>query len=109
MELKNFGINVCVVCPGDVKTNFTKNRIKNYDTNEKYGNHIEKASSDLDSKEHKRMSPKIVAKEIFKASNKSKTKPLVIVGTKYKVLYVLQRFFPVNLILKLIEKFFGGY
>lgn len=109
MELKDFGIDVCVICPGDVKTNFTKNRIKNFETNEKYGQRIKNAAESLDSKEDKRMPASYVAQKIFNVCNKTKIKPLVIVGNKYKLLYFVQRFFPINLILNVIEKNFGGY
>ena len=109
MELKNYGIGVCVVCPGDVKTNFTKNRIKNFDTNNKYGNRVQNAATGLDSKEDKRMPASAVAKQIVKQVNKRHVNHLVIVGGKYKLLYVIQKIFPTKWVLWALEKFFGGY
>lgn len=109
MELNDYGIDVTVIAPGDVKTNFTKNRVKFYETNAKYGNRIENAAYDLDSKEEKRMSPDKVAKAIIRQANKKHSKHLVIVGGKYKVLYVLQKLFPTGWVLKLTDRFFGGY
>lgn len=109
MELKDFGIEVVAVCPGDVKTNFTKNRLKNFKTNEKYGNRVERAATSLDSKEDKRMDASIVARAIVRQVNAKKTKPMIIVGTKYKVLYVLQKLFPTKWMLAIIDKHFNGY
>ncbi len=109
MELNNFGVSVCVICPGDVKTNFTKNRVKDFQTNEKYGDRIKNAAGSLDEKENKRMSPIIVANAIFKQANKKKTKHMVIVGFKYKVLYVLQKLLPAKWVLAVTEKSFGGF
>lgn len=109
MELKSNGIDVTAIAPGDVKTNFTKNRVKFYETNDKYGNRIENAANDLDSKEEKRMSPNKVAEIIIKQANKKHSKHLVIVGGKYKILYILQKIFPTGWVLKITDKFFGGY
>ncbi len=108
MELSFFGIDVVSICPGDVKTNFTKNRVKKFETNERYENRIENATSKIDSLEHKRMSSNYVAKKILKICNKKKTKPQYIIGTKYKIFYFLSRIFPQSIFNKIIEKMFGG-
>ena len=108
MECGDFGVKVCSVCPGDVKTNFTKNRVKIYETNERYGNRIQSAADGVDSREDIRMSPDKVAKTIVKLVKKKNPKPTTIVGFKYKVLYVLTKFFPKRMVLGVIGKFFGG-
>lgn len=109
MECKPLGIDVVAVCPGDVKTNFTKNRVKNYETNERYGDRIKNATEGIDGREDKRMKPECVAKKLVKISNKKKTKPYYIVGAKYKFLNFMMRFFPVSALLHFTEKFFGGH
>ncbi len=109
MELKQGGIGVCAICPGDTKTNFTKNRVKHFETNERYGNRISNAASGLDGKEEKRMNPIVVANAIVGQANRSRMRPVVIVGTKYKVLYHVAKLFPLRLRLFLTEKLFGGY
>ena len=109
MECMPFGVKVSAVCPGDVKTNFTKNRVKNFDTNERYGDRIKNAAESIDSKEDKRMQPIVVAKAIYKVSKKRKPKPYIIVGTKYKILNFAMRFLPLNWLLHFTSKFFGGF
>lgn len=109
MELEEYGVGVCVVCPGDVKTNFTKNRVKNFVTNEKYGQRIERAANELDGKEDKRMEPIVVAKQIVKQLESKNMKRMIIVGTKYRVLYVLQKLLPTSWVHKVIAKNFNGY
>lgn len=104
-ECEALKIDVCAILPGDVKTNFTTNRVKDFETNERYGNIMKKSTKMLDSRENKRMSPDMVAKKIFKVSNKKKTKPYYIVGNKYKVLNVIFRLLPINTQYKLIKKF----
>lgn len=104
-ECKLIDVDVCAILPGDVKTNFTTNRVKEFETNERYGNVMQKSTKMLDSREDKRMSAEVVAKKIFKVSNKKKTKPYYIVGAKYKALNFIFRLLPINTQLKLITKF----
>lgn len=108
MECAPFKIKVTSVCPGDTKTNFTKNRVKSFETNERYGNRIKSAAENIDSKQEKRMSPEIVAKQIYKVSKKKNPKPYVIVGAKYKVLNFFSHLVPLSWLLHFTEKFFSG-
>ncbi len=109
MECKPLGIEVACVCPGDTKTNFTKNRVKIYDTNDRYGDRILQATSGIDGREDKRMDANTVARVIFKLSNKRSLPCQVIVGGKYKFLHFIMRFFPLNALLKVTERHFGGH
>ncbi len=108
LELCYAGIDVCAICPGDVKSNFSKNRVKNFDTNERYGNRIKNAVGFVDKHESKRMPPECVAKAILKQTYKKKSKPMVIVSKKFNVCHFLLRFFPISFQLFMINKIFGG-
>ena len=44
MELDNAKIQVSAICPGNIFTNLSKNRVKFEETNEKYGDSIKKAT-----------------------------------------------------------------
>lgn len=109
MECKPLGIEVGCVCPGDTKTNFSKNRVKIFETNERYGDRISQATNGIDNREDKRMSVDIVAKVVFKLSNKRKLPCYTIVGGKYKALNFLMRFFPLSMLLNKTERLFGGH
>lgn len=108
MELKHLGIDVVAICPGDIKTNFTKNRIKEFDTIERYGKRLESATIKSDSREEKRMSSEKCAKIIYKKINKKKCKPMYIIGGKYKALYFLTKITPKSWLLNITEKLYGG-
>jgi len=108
MELSPLGIDVVAICPGDIKTNFTKNRVKNFETNERYGTRLETATQKSDSREEKRIPCIVCAKKIFKLANKRKSKPFYIIGGKYKFLYFLTRITPKSLLLKFTQKLYGG-
>ena len=106
MELKNFGIQVACINPGDIKTNFSKNRDITLITNEKYGESIEKSCNKIASHEHKRMSKEFACKKIFKICNKKHLKPMYIIGKKYKFLFFGQKFICTNTLLNLTRKMF---
>lgn len=105
MELKNTKIQVASVCPGEVKTNFTKNRVKIFATNERYKNSIKVSTENIDKHEDKRMPVGVAAKKIIKFVERKKLKPQVIIG-KQKILYALQKLLPKSWLIALIEKFF---
>ena len=108
MECSNFGVKVCAICPSEIKTNFTQNRIKVFDTNKRYGTKIENAAKKIDSKNDKRASVEKVGKKILKIINKKKIKPYYIIGFKFKLLHFIMRFLPYNLLHKIISKTMGG-
>lgn len=108
MELKPLGIEVVAICPGDIKTNFTKNRIKEFETNSRYGNRLNSATIKSDSREEKRMSSISCAKSIFKKIKHKKCKPFYIIGFKYKLLYFLTRITPKSWLLNITNKLYGG-
>lgn len=105
MELANYGIKVVCICPGDVKTEFTANRLKDFETNEKYGDSIALSTNHIDSRQDKRMSVGYVAKKIFKICEE-KNGAKYIIGIKYKVFNFFQKLLPTTLFNFLVAKMF---
>lgn len=106
MELKRAGIRVVTVCPGDVKTEFTENRIKQVTVSERYGQASERSAAHIDSRQDKRMNVDKVARKILRVCDKGK-KPMVIIGAKYKALYIAQKLLPQRWILAATNKLFN--
>ena len=106
MELKNAGIEVCCFCPGDIKTNFTKNRIGEIATNERYGDSIKKCVEWQDNRENKRASVDVVAKAFKKELKRKHVKQLDIMPFKYKLVYFSSKFFPLSWYYGVIRKLF---
>lgn len=106
MELKRYGISVVSICPGDVKTEFTQNRIKLSATNEKYGDSPQKSADAIDCRNDKRMKKEKVAKKIYKIANKKKG-DLYIIGAKYKVFYFWQKVLPIGVFNGIVNKIFN--
>lgn len=108
MELSKTKIQCCAICPGDVKTNFIKNRVKNFETNERYLNRVENAQALVEKNNSKRMSEEFATNKIYKIICKKKLKPMVIIGRKYKFFNFVCKLFPISVFLKISNKIFGG-
>lgn len=109
MELAPSGIQVTAICPAETKTNFTKNRIKEFVTSERYGDRVENAAKGVDDKESKRMPVEDVAAKIYRIVGKKRLKPSYIIGGKFKVLRFIQRLVSENFLIKMTDKMFGGH
>ena len=106
MECKSSKIDVCTVCPGDTKTNFTKNRVKINATNDRYGTSVVNSANFVDKRQDKRMSPSFVANKIVKLTFRKKMPSEFIIGTKYKIFYFFKRLIPTTLFYKIIPHIF---
>lgn len=109
MELKPLKIQVASICPGDIKTPFIQNKVKNFNTSERYKDRIKNASDYVDSHNDKRMEVDYACKKIYKIINKKKLKPEYIISKKYNFLHFILRFFPKSVYVNIVEKFFGGH
>lgn len=93
-ELKNFGISVCAVMPGDVRTGFTEARQKSTKGDDVYGGRIESAVSVMEEDEKNGLLPEKVASDILRIARKRRIKPLYTIGGKYKLFAVIQKVLP---------------
>lgn len=109
MELEGAGIDVCAICPGEVKTNFMKKRVRVVETNERYGDRVENAFAFMDKHDKgKRMKPEKIANVIVKQANRKKSKPFKIVGFGFKLIYLGIKICPISLVLKVTNNHMGG-
>ena len=106
MELSKTKIQVTAIYPCDIKTEFTKNRVKNFETNERYGNSIKLSAEKIDLNQDKRMPLNKAIKIMTKIIDKKKLKPQYVMGTRNKILYHLQFLFTKNFRLKMLTKIF---
>ena len=93
-ELRPFGIKVCTVSPGDVRTNFTAAREKNSQGSEFYGDKINSAVKTMERDETNGMPPEAAAKVILRAALKKRPAPIYTVGGKYKLFNLLGAVLP---------------
>ncbi len=109
LELKDAGIDVVAICPGEVKTPFVKNRVRVEETNERYGKKIERVFGDLNKRDNgKRMEPIKIAKVIVKQSYKKHSKPMIVIGKSAKMMYLGTKLFPMSWVMGVSNKIMGG-
>ncbi len=106
MELSKTNIQVTSVCPGDVRTNFSENRVKEYDTNERYGKAVELSTKPTEKTESRRMSPEYAVKKLAKICEKNHFKPRYIIGKQYKMFNFFRKILPQSLMTKITTKIF---
>lgn len=106
MELSQTKIQSTAICPCEIKTNFSKNRDKNFETNERYGKAIELSANGIASRENKRMDINKACKIMVKIINKKKLRPQYTMGKGYKFLNFVTRFTSRSLLLKFSTKVF---
>lgn len=107
-ELSPYKVYVTTVLPGDTKTNFTKNRVKNADLNTPYEHRVEKSISLMENDEQKGMNVRSASKVIYKVIKKRKPPLRKTIGFKYKLFVVLKKLLPerfVNFVIGLIYGF----
>ena len=106
-ELKEFGIRVVAVMPGDVKTGFTAAREKsNSAESAVYGDTVSKSVAVMEKDEQKGMTAEYVAACVVKAALRKNPKPLYTVGFQYKIFAVLFKLLPIRIINAIVGKLY---
>jgi short-subunit dehydrogenase len=98
-EIRQFGLDACVVHPGDLKTDFTFNRKKTRKSNKGsvYIDKMERSIEVMARDEQNGGDPVIIAKAICRILNRKHPPIVVTVGLKYKVISFLFRIVPARL------------
>jgi len=106
-EVKDYGIKVTAVLPGDTKTGFTQARvIENNCQDEKEREKINKKLAKFEKEEKNGKSPETVAKVIAKVLKKKRPPLRITVGGSYKFIVFLPRIISTKLKNWVIRKFY---
>lgn len=105
-EVKEFGIKVSCVMPGDAKTGFTDARRKDGSGDTVYQKSASAVSS-MEKDERGGMSPDDVASVIWKAAVRKNPAPLYVAGPKYKLFCFLFRILPYRLAYSIIGSMYS--
>lgn len=90
-ELRPYGVTVCAVQPGDIKTGFTKAREKTVDGDDVYDGRIGRSVSRMEHDEQTGMDPAVAGKFIANVAMKKKVSPIYTIGASYSFLTFLTR------------------
>ena len=97
-ELRPFGVRVCALMPGDIKTGFTSARSKCPEGDSVYGGRISRSVSKMERDEENGMSPERVAKKVLRLASRRHLPPSATVGAGYALLVYLGRVLPPRLV-----------
>ena len=95
-EVRSQGIKIACVRPGDTKTGFTEARDKNEQTNEAYGDIINKKTRNMERFEINGMQPIAVSKLVYKVARRKNPPLISSVGFGYKFISSLLKIMPVR-------------
>ena len=95
-EVKPFGVQVCAVMPGDIRTGFTAAREKSQAGDDVYHGRIARSVAGMEHDEQTGMSPEAVGAYIASVATRRSVKPLRSIGLKYKFFCVLAKLLPVR-------------
>ena len=100
-ELRPFGIEVCVIMPGDVKTGFTAARKKSFAGSDVY-THIEKAVSTMERDEQNGPMPERMARKLLSMAETRHPSAFSTVGWMHKLLLLLAKLLPPTFIFRVV-------
>lgn len=93
-ELRPFGVTVCAVQPGDIKTGFTAAREKVIEGDDVYEGRIGRSVGRMEHDEQTGMDPAVAGRFIANVAQKRKVKPLYTIGFSYSLFTFLVRILP---------------
>ena len=101
-EVRPFGVSVCTIQPGDIKTGFTAAREKFHNGDDIYGGRISRGVAMMEHDEETGMSPEFAGKFICKVATKKSVKPFNTVGFKYQAFCLLAKLLPAKTLNRLV-------
>lgn len=97
-EVRPYGISVCCVMPGDIKTGFTAARQKSIAGDDIYNGRIARSVSRMEKDEQSGMAPAVAGRFIGKLALKRSVAPYNTIGIMYKGCILLSKILPGRLI-----------
>lgn len=96
-EVRDFGITLCAIMPGDIKTGFTAAREKQALGDDIYSGKITRSVTYMERDEQRGMPPEAVGRVVAACALKTRVKPLRSIGFKYRLFCVLIAVLPHSL------------
>mgnify|MGYP001090314570 FL=1 len=93
-EVKPFGIQVCCVQPGDIRTGFTAAREKNQMGDDIYGGRIVRSVAGMERDEQTGMAPEKAGAFIAHVATRKGSKPVNTIGLQYQFFCFLAKVLP---------------
>lgn len=101
-EVRPFGIEVCAILPGDIRTGFTAAREKSPFGDDVYGGRIGRSVAGMEHDEQNGMAPEKAGACIAAVASGRKVRPLRAIGAQYRLFCVLAKLLPARLLNRLV-------
>lgn len=101
-EVRPFGIQVCAILPGDIRSGFTGSREKSPAGDDVYGGRIARSVAVMEHDEQTGMSAEAAAGAIVRIACKRRVKPSYAIGLQYRAVTVLNRILPGALVSRIV-------
>jgi len=101
-ELRPFGIDVCTVMPGDIRTGFTEARVKSHLGDDIYSGRISRSVAGMEKDEENGMSPETAARKIIRIAKRKHIPAHYTVGFGYQILVLLLKLLPASLASRIV-------
>lgn len=106
-EVRPFGITVCAVMPGDIKTGFTAARQKNIEGDDVYQGRISRSVAGMEKDEQTGMDPQKAGNYIAGVALNRSHKPLRTIGIAYQCAVFLTKILPARWLNALVGKIYA--
>lgn len=107
-EVRPFGVSVCAVMPGDIRTGFTAARKKSAAGDDVYGGRIARSVGKMEHDEQNGMSADAAGAAVARIALRRRVKPLYAIRADYRLVCVLARLLPSALLCRITGALYGG-
>ena len=107
-EVRPFGIEVCVIMPGDIATGFTAARRKSCDGDGVYNGRIARSVAVMEHDERTGMSAQFAGQFVARRATQKHPKLICTMGHKYALFVFLMRILPTGLATRIVGKIYAS-
>ena len=107
-EVRPFGIEVCVIMPGDIATGFTAARRKGCDGDDVYHGRIARSVAVMEHDEQTGMSAEYAGQFVARRATQKRAKLICTMGHKYALFVFLMRILPTGLATRIVGKIYAS-
>jgi len=101
-EARPFGVQVCAILPGDIRTGFTAARRKSTQGDDVYGGRISRSVAGMEHDECNGMAPETAGAYIARIATRRYVKPYNTIGGQYKFFCALAKMLPAKTLNRLV-------
>ena len=107
-EVKPFGVQVCAVMPGDIRTGFTAAREKSQAGDDVYHGRIARSVAGMEHDEQTGMSADYAGQFVARRATQKRAKLICTMGHKYALFVFLMRILPTGLATRIVGKIYAS-